>query len=597
MHESPRSDGLSHRGSTICAISPPAPSDNNPQALAQNLPTPEDIPLNGSQKITGLVAQPQSPVSRSDIHRTTMADSHNGCQPPGMGGDLSREVNPGPVVSRGSPSSNQPPRNKSNPPSPTILAVPSMAQASAHPDRQRHRRGLHQPPGRHKEQGGKQRSNTHSALGGRQRSTTLRHPHPRDSQLGSGLSQQTPSGSRGMGTAPRRLSDAHSQVGGTPGRPDGHQTQSQGGKILRKVSRPAGRRDRCHDDTLVLPPGLRLPTSSDASSSSQKDSQRKGHSYRGRPMLAKEILVLRSFEPLPGTSSTAPTTGRSSLSGSHSASESSAIRLNGMALEAAILREKGLSEEVILTMLKARKPSTSKAYHRTWDCYRSWCDQQHLEFRECNIPTVLDFLQAGLAKGLRLGSLKAQVSALSILFQERLALHEDIRTFLQGVSRLVPPFRHPIPPWDLNLVLKALLEPPFEPLESVELQFLTWKTVFLVAIASIRRVSELGALSCSPPFLIFQEDRAVLRTIPSFLPKVTSSFHINAEIILPSFCNNPQNEKVETPPFGRGESSKNLHFPHQTIQKNRILIRFAFRPQKGAFCYQNHTSSLDQRDS
>lgn len=36
----------------------------------------------------------------------------------------------------------------------------------------------------------------------------------------------------------------------------------------------------------------------------------------------------------------------------------------------------------------------------------------------------------------------------------------------------------PPPPWDLQLVLRALQEVPFEPLESVDLKFLTLKVFF-----------------------------------------------------------------------------------------------------------------------
>ncbi|XP_063803798.1 DC-STAMP domain-containing protein 2 [Pseudophryne corroboree] len=86
-----------------------------------------------------------------------------------------------------------------------------------------------------------------------------------------------------------------------------------------------------------------------------------------------------------------------------------------------------------------------------------------------------------------------------------------------------------------EFVLNALQESPFEPLESVDLKCLTLKVAFLLAIASARRVSDLGALSCHPLFLIYHCDRAILRTHPGYLPKVVSSFHLNQEIVVPAF--------------------------------------------------------------
>jgi len=51
-----------------------------------------------------------------------------------------------------------------------------------------------------------------------------------------------------------------------------------------------------------------------------------------------------------------------------------------------------------------------------------------------------------------------------------------------------------IPQWNLALVLQAFLEEPFEPVDSCRLTFFTWKTVFLVALASARRISCVHAI-------------------------------------------------------------------------------------------------------
>ncbi len=53
---------------------------------------------------------------------------------------------------------------------------------------------------------------------------------------------------------------------------------------------------------------------------------------------------------------------------------------------------------------------------------------------------------------------------------------------------------HLVPSWDLPSVLTAL-EEPFEPLQSVELKFLSLKTVLLTALASVKRVGDLQAFS------------------------------------------------------------------------------------------------------
>jgi integrase len=60
-----------------------------------------------------------------------------------------------------------------------------------------------------------------------------------------------------------------------------------------------------------------------------------------------------------------------------------------------------------------------------------------------------------------------------------------------------PRDRKPFPSWDLSLVLARLLRAPFEPLQSAEPKYLSWKVAFLLALATAKRRSELRAFSKS----------------------------------------------------------------------------------------------------
>ena len=68
-----------------------------------------------------------------------------------------------------------------------------------------------------------------------------------------------------------------------------------------------------------------------------------------------------------------------------------------------------------------------------------------------------------------------------------------------------------VPPWDLGLVLVALTEGPYEPLETASLEALSFKTAFLIMVISSRRVSEIQALSADKYFLTLYPQSAVLR--------------------------------------------------------------------------------------
>ena len=78
-----------------------------------------------------------------------------------------------------------------------------------------------------------------------------------------------------------------------------------------------------------------------------------------------------------------------------------------------------------------------------------------------------------------------------------------------------------VPKWNLLVVLRGLRQTPFEPLEDIDLKFLTYKTVLLVALASAARVSEIGALSMAPGHIKFKEDDSSVKLFPfdGFLAK------------------------------------------------------------------------------
>ena len=59
-----------------------------------------------------------------------------------------------------------------------------------------------------------------------------------------------------------------------------------------------------------------------------------------------------------------------------------------------------------------------------------------------------------------------------------------------------------LPQWDLGIVLEALGKRPYEPLREASLKHLTLKTVFLLAMASAGRRSELQALVFDLQYII-----------------------------------------------------------------------------------------------
>ena len=87
------------------------------------------------------------------------------------------------------------------------------------------------------------------------------------------------------------------------------------------------------------------------------------------------------------------------------------------------------------------------------------------------------------------------------------------------------------PKWDLAIVLAALSNAPFEPLEECGFKELTLKTVFLTALASGRRRSEIHALVCSD--IEFSEHSVSLGTFPGFLAKNQLPSVLASPIVIP----------------------------------------------------------------
>ena len=89
----------------------------------------------------------------------------------------------------------------------------------------------------------------------------------------------------------------------------------------------------------------------------------------------------------------------------------------------------------------------------------------------------------------------------------------------------------------LELVLIALTKVPFEHIEICHLKYLTWKTVFLLAITSGHRDSKLHALCCRILYIWFTSAGVTRFTNLQFLLKVYTKANVSQPIYVPAMCN------------------------------------------------------------
>ena len=123
-----------------------------------------------------------------------------------------------------------------------------------------------------------------------------------------------------------------------------------------------------------------------------------------------------------------------------------------------------------------------------------------------------------------------------------------LKDLLRSFSIERPRVPNRVPPWDLSIVLRFLRSSAFEPLETIPLRELTKKVLFLTALASAWRVSELQAVS---KVVSFSKEDIHLSFIPEFVAKTESernplprSFQIKS---LDSFVENLQEELLLCP--------------------------------------------------
>ncbi len=106
-----------------------------------------------------------------------------------------------------------------------------------------------------------------------------------------------------------------------------------------------------------------------------------------------------------------------------------------------------------------------------------------------------------------------------------LGKHDLIVRFLKGARRMNPSRPPLVPSWDLSIVLAGLQWGPFEPLDSVELKFLSAKTALLTVLTSIKRVGDLQVFLVSEECLVIRPaySDVVLRPRPGYVPKVPTT--------------------------------------------------------------------------
>ena len=225
----------------------------------------------------------------------------------------------------------------------------------------------------------------------------------------------------------------------------------------------------------------------------------------------------------------------------------------------------GFSPAVAGQLIFSRRLSTRLNYQARWGTYRKWCRDFGHRSSSPTIAKVADFLTYMFkTKGAALSTIKGYRAMLAAVFKFPLPeissspiLKDLIRSFEISAPRPI----FPPPPWDLDKVLEFLSGPPFEPLARASFLDKTKKALFLLAMATAKRVSELQALSFS---VSFQGEDLVLYYDPFFRAKTESVINpLPRSVVVPSLSD-----------FA-GNLPERLHCPVRAIKYLRKAARSA----------------------
>ena len=177
--------------------------------------------------------------------------------------------------------------------------------------------------------------------------------------------------------------------------------------------------------------------------------------------------------------------------------ESDQSKPSRLAPRAEAIKEQGFSSPVASQIEAPQRSSTRTVYEAKWAVFVRWYESSQVDFRSPSVKQIADFLlHLFQEKNLQPSTIDGYRSAIADKLGNsslNVSKDENLTRLLDSFHRDGPKGRRGIHTWNLSLVLHQLTKPPFEPHLKASLKHLTFKTVFLLALGSGKRRSEIHA--------------------------------------------------------------------------------------------------------
>lgn len=314
--------------------------------------------------------------------------------------------------------------------------------------------------------------------------------------------------------------------------------------ILFSCARSTCPSSRCLHDFLGGDNSLRVPTSHHSSQSTEENKRRGLHNDSHSSSLAQASMVSSDSGDANCTPNEITNTRKSTftVSGKNNPPRPRESKLSSVETVKEQKIAKGFSERTANTMAAARRQTTSDTYDARINRYSRWCKRRDVNPFTAPVTDIADFLQELFDDDeFSPSTIAGYKSAISLIHKGvdgiPIGQNQDLSNLLTGMYHLRPVKRNLVPNWSLPLVLNMLNKPPFEPLDKVDVKYLTLKTVFLIAVTSGRRVSEIHALSADKHHLRWESNGNGVRLLTNrkFLAKNESLKNPGKDIFLSRF--------------------------------------------------------------
>jgi integrase len=264
----------------------------------------------------------------------------------------------------------------------------------------------------------------------------------------------------------------------------------------------------------------------DTSRGITEDLGRSGDRNSTSSYMERQALVSSADKDVDSRSDTFSAEGRPA--GSATFGEASPQLGDAAATSLAAIRQtlvnQGFSEEVANRVARNVRGSSLAIYDNKWKIFVKYCQSKDRDPVKVDLQFVADFfnwlftekkLTVSTIKGYRtaIGRVLIKINGLD------LSQGDIVRDLITNFGIHRPVKERILPKWDLSIVLNRLQGPPYEPLVSASITHVTWKTAFLILLASGARRGEVHALEYNTIIKAQDGKSWIVKPDPKFVAK------------------------------------------------------------------------------